>query len=75
MEENKMTQNEIKVFFHCKKCLEEIPDGVSPREWVRMEVGYTELGLQVWCTRHEENVIHIDFLGQQVDIAEQTRVH
>jgi hypothetical protein len=57
--------NEIISFFHCRRCLEEIPDGVAPREWAQNEVGFTKLGLQVWCRRHDANVIHIDFQGVQ----------
>ena len=60
------TANRISMFFHCSKCLEEIPEGVSPREWARLEVGWTKEGLQVWCKRHEMNVVDLDFLGQKV---------
>jgi len=56
---------EIKAFMHCAKCLREIPDGVSPAEWARVNVGWTKLGLQVWCVRHDTNVVHIDFQGQK----------
>ena len=28
---------------------------------VLVEVGWTNQGFQVWCTRHNTNVIHIDF--------------
>ena len=57
--------NEIVTFFHCKKCLEELPVNTTPRDWVRHEVGFTKLGLQVWCVRHEINICHIDFEGQK----------
>lgn len=57
--------NEIKMFMHCKRCLSEMPIDTSPREWARLEVGWTEAGLQVWCTRHEANVINIDFEGEK----------
>ena len=56
--------NEIQVFFHCRQCLLELPPGMSPREWVRHQVGFTRWGLQVWCARHECNVAHIDFEGR-----------
>ncbi len=59
------TTNEIVSFIHCGKCLNEMPQGTSPRDWSRNEVGFTELGLQVWCMRHECNVVHIDFDGQK----------
>jgi hypothetical protein len=57
--------NEIKLFMHCHKCLQEKPSNKSPREWAQLEVGWTKLGLQVWCKRHECNVCHIDFQGQK----------
>lgn len=57
--------NEIKMFFHCTKCLENKPAGVSPQEWVRLEAGWTPLGFQVWCVRHGVNIIHVDFQGQK----------
>lgn len=57
--------NEIVMFFHCKTCIEKLPAGQSPRSWADLEVGFTKIGLQVWCKRHECNVCHIDFEGQQ----------
>ena len=57
--------NEIQAFMHCGLCLAEMPEGTSPRQWVRMEVGWTVLGLQVWCVRHEVNVLHVDFEGHK----------
>jgi hypothetical protein len=59
------SSNEIKAFFHCKLCLEELPEGMSPRNWVRMECGWTELGFQVWCLRHDVNIVHVDFQGRK----------
>ena len=56
---------EIKMYFHCKKCLEERPAHLSPQEWASNEVGFTVLGLQVWCKRHNVNVVHIDFEGHK----------
>lgn len=57
---------EIEMFFHCKKCAQSIPNGMSPREYMSLEVGWTKKGLQVWCKRHEINVINLDFQGQKV---------
>ena len=59
-------ENHIVQFMHCKDCLRELPDGVSPREFVNVEVGFTSHGIQIWCIRHEKNVVHLDFLGQKV---------
>jgi hypothetical protein len=48
---------------HCGLCLGDIPDGISPENYARLSVGWTERGLQVWCVRHDVNVIHVDFEG------------
>ena len=64
----------ITMFFHCKECMVEKPPSVAPREWARLEVGWTEKGVQVWCVRHNMNVAHIDFLGQKVDYAPSEEV-
>lgn len=62
--------NDITTFFHCKECLESLPNGKSPRDWVRLEVGWTPKGIQVWCIRHEMSVAHFDFEGQKISYAE-----
>jgi hypothetical protein len=56
---------EIHAYIHCGLCLIEIPEGVSPQQWSRLEVGWTKHGLQVWCKRHDVNCCHIDFEGAQ----------
>lgn len=53
--------NEIVSYMHCSKCIAEKPANVSPAEWSRTQAGWTELGLQVWCNRHNCNIVHIDF--------------
>ncbi len=58
--------NKIELYFQCKKCIEEKPGDQSPAEWARFNVGWTKLGLQVWCVRHDCNVISIDFQGNQL---------
>jgi len=57
--------NEITTFFHCAKCTPAKPPQVSPRQWAHLEIGFTPLGLQVWCVRCECNVCHVDFQGQR----------
>lgn len=57
--------NDIRTFMHCAKCIEEKPHGISPRDWSQLEVGWTLIGFQVWCKRHEINIIHVDFEGQK----------
>ena len=57
--------NEITQFLHCSKCIDELPGDESPRSYARYEIGFTEIGLQMWCQRHECNIVHIDFEGHQ----------
>ena len=67
--------NNIETFLHCELCYLELKNakteedfsligavaGESPMSYSRFEVGWTNQGFQVWCTRHNINVIHIDF--------------
>lgn len=57
--------NSIVSFMHCRRCVEDIPKNVSPRNWSMVEAGWTVLGFQVWCRRHEMNIIHVSFEGQK----------
>lgn len=58
-----MTKEKCKIvmFWHCRKCMETIPDGQSPEFWGRLSVGWTDDGLQVWCARHKQNVVDFAF--------------
>jgi hypothetical protein len=56
-------KNEISMFIHCGKCLPDKPENVSPMEWAKTQVGFTPLGVQVWCNRCDCNVMHVDFEG------------
>ena len=57
--------NQIQLFLHCSLCLEEQPEDQSPKEFQKIEVGWTKQGIQVWCTRHNCNIMHMDFEGSQ----------
>ena len=59
------TECKIEQFLHCKLCIDEIKAGASnsPRDYARYQVGWTKQGLQVWCIRHDRNVLHVDFEG------------
>jgi len=57
------TENTIRMYFHCRRCLEEFKAGVdhlgeplgpmAPSEYCRLTIGMTEEGgWQVWCVRH-----------------------
>jgi hypothetical protein len=58
-------KNEIQSFFHCKKCIEQKPEYMSPQEFIHIEAGWTTEGFQVWCLRHDINIIHMDFEGHR----------
>jgi len=45
--------------------MSEKPDGISPRDYAQYEVGFTVTGIQVWCKRHDCNIVHIDFQSQR----------
>ena len=52
-------------YVHCRKCFEMKPGNISMKDFARLEVGWTELGIQVRCARHGRNLTHIDFQGFQ----------
>lgn len=42
-------------YLNCNDCVQERPVGVSPREYVNLEVGITENNvLKINCVRHEK---------------------
>jgi hypothetical protein len=55
--------NEIKLFMHCAKCMDDKPAGISPMDWSQTQAGWTTFGFQVWCNRCDVNVMHMDFNG------------
>jgi hypothetical protein len=57
--------NHIRMFLHCRKCLDDFPGGMSRADYLKIEAGWTERGLQIWCRRHDVNIVHIDFEGAQ----------
>ena len=47
-------------YFHCAKCIRDLPAGQSPEEYCRLSVGVTGDGdLFVDCNRHNEVVVAI----------------
>lgn len=45
-------------FFHCRTCLPLKPEDVSPREWVRMEAGWTATGvIVIRCVRCDKEIV------------------
>lgn len=59
--------NSIRASIHCADCIEELNGAhsrgieITPREYANIEIGWTPIGIQVWCFRHNHNIIHIDF--------------
>jgi hypothetical protein len=60
-------QQEADEFYRCPDCMSECPEDVSPRDYSHVEAGFSQRGFQVWCLRHERNVIHITFNEQFVN--------
>jgi len=61
--------NKIITFLHCRLCTDELAMGeieLSPRDYAELEVGFTKIGLQIWCRRHECNVVHVDYEGRKL---------
>ena len=57
--------NEILQYVHCGQCAKEKPNNMSMKEYGNYELGWTPDGLQMWCIRHDCNVMHVDFQGQR----------
>ena len=62
-------QNGIEQNIICSKCETEFllgsTDSRSLQDYSRLDIGFTNIGVQVWCRRHDANVVHIDFVGQK----------
>ncbi len=59
----------IDSYVACTKCAEElasIEPKISLQDYAAIDIGFTKWGLQVWCRRHQVNIVHIDFGGQQL---------
>ena len=60
----------IKENFVCNQCYEDycagLTDSKSLQQHTMFDVGLTDIGLQVWCRRHDVNVVHVDFGGKQL---------
>ena len=53
------TYEDMKVMLNCSKCIEELPDNESPRDYGRLEVGlmYDGKTLRVHCQRAGHGVV------------------
>jgi len=61
--------NNIKEPIVCSACLDEFAKGQTDAKtigsYLRMDIGFTQRGIQVWCQRHDANIVEIDFAGFQ----------
>ncbi len=64
--------NQIKETILCVKCSDEFmtgsTDAKSLQDYSKIDAGFTERGLQLWCQRHQVNICHIDFEEKKLDI-------
>ena len=55
----------------CNQCYEEycagLTDSGSLQQYTMLDVGLTDIGLQVWCRRHDVNIVHVDFGGKKLE--------
>jgi hypothetical protein len=69
---DKRIKNEITTYLHCGECLREWKESqlnkCSPGDYARLNVGYTTTGIQIWCTRHDRNVVIIDIIEDDEEI-------
>ena len=65
-----LLQNHITQHVVCAKCEEEylggLTDSSSLKNYTKLDIGFTNIGIQVWCRRHNANVVHVDFEGQKL---------
>lgn len=62
-------RNSITQSVHCSKCVKELAEQkipLSPQQYAKVEFGFTKWGVQLWCSRHNRNIIHVDFGDQKL---------
>ena len=63
--------NQINQHVICGKCKEEFQVGStnssSLQAYTKLDVGFTKIGIQVWCRRHDANVVQVNFDGQKLE--------
>ncbi len=64
--------NQIKETIVCVKCSDEFmsgsTDAKSLQDYSSIDAGFTNIGIQLWCQRHQVNICHINFEGNKLDI-------
>lgn len=64
------TDNQIVMYLHCAQCVVDYDKEshyrpVRPAHEARLNVGWTPRGMQVWCARHNCNVLNVDYEGMK----------
>lgn len=63
--------NHIKEPLVCAACMDEFAKGLSDapslRDYARIDAGFTDEGLQIWCQRHDANICVIDFANMDLE--------
>ncbi|MDD3471528.1 MAG: hypothetical protein PHS86_01995 [Syntrophaceae bacterium] len=65
--ELKMKQDGILLYLHCAQCAKTKPKNQSMEHYARLNVGRTEEGIQIWCTRHNKSVAHLPYDWSSID--------
>ena len=51
-------KNRIRLHAHCGNCMPQKPVNQAMSEWARIDAGFTEDGLQLWCKRCRMQIAH-----------------
>jgi hypothetical protein len=75
------SDHDICNYIHCQACLSEISEFEGDPAYAeiaarhsRLDIGYTHQGIQVWCRRHNCNVVNLDFQGFRPKANTTTRI-
>ena len=82
---NEEISNRIEHYLVCELCAQDVAkanseanvtDEISLQDYTQIDTGLTNRGIQVWCRRHNFNIVHIDFQGHQLpaDFRRLTRI-
>ena len=62
--------NQISHQVVCSKCEAEFRKSRTNsgilQEYTKLDIGFTDIGMQVWCRRYDANVVHVNFEGNQL---------
>lgn len=58
-EETLSTELQIVSYMHCRMCFTE---NAKPQ---LLEIGFTKAGIQIWCKRHDINVMHMALTAEE----------